>query len=251
MGGGIAERLGVDNQLFLYDYQVEKAEQLEQSGHGKVFRNLMDVVKNAEVIILAVKPQNIKEVANKIGNKTRDDQIIVSLLAGTSIKLLGTCFPASRIIRMMPNLPLILGEGVIGLSADDCISSQDKDHLTTLFKPLGKVFWLPEHQFDALTSLAGSGPAFFFVMVESMIEAGIAMGFTSQESQSIVYQMMRGSLGLLEQHRKHPAELKWRVASPQGTTIAGLKKLEEHALRSAIINTFLEAYNRARELSRE
>jgi pyrroline-5-carboxylate reductase len=170
------------------------------------------------------------------------------LLSGTTLNTLESFFSPSRIVRMMPNLPLIYGEGVIALCADDR-KAEDKDRLQKIFEVLGKVYWLPEEKMDALTALAGSGPAFFFVMVEAMIDSGIAMGFTAADSQKIVLQMLQGSLTLLEKTGKHPGELKWQVTSPQGTTIAGLKRLEELALRGGIINTFLATYERTRQLS--
>jgi pyrroline-5-carboxylate reductase len=97
--------------------------------------------------------------------------------------------------------------------------------------------------------LTGSGPAFFFVMIEAMIDAGIAMGFSAIDARDLIHQMLQGSLTLLEKTSKHPGELKWQITSPQGTTIAGLKKLEESALRGGIMNTFLAAYDRANQLS--
>ncbi len=150
---------------------------------------------------------------------------------------------------MMPNLPLIYGEGVIGLCSDEKMIKEDRDILAKLFESLGKIYWLPESKINGLTALTGSGPAFFFSMVESMIDAGIAMGFAAKDAQSLVYQMLKGSLTLLERSEKHPGELKWQIASPQGTTIAGLKRLEELAVRGGIMNTFLAAYDRANILT--
>jgi pyrroline-5-carboxylate reductase len=101
---------------------------------------------------------------------------------------------------------------------------------------------------DAFTSLASSGPAFIFIIVEAMVDAGIGMGFNAKDAQALVQQMMKGSLTLLEKTSKHPGELKWQVASPEGTTIAGLKKMEEEGVRAGIINTFFAAYERAKQL---
>ena len=148
----------------------------------------------------------------------------------------------------MPNLALIYGEGVIGLSSDENIPQKNKEDLTKAFELLGKIHWLSEDKINALTALTGSGPAFFFVMVEAMVDAGIAMGFTAHTAQDLIYQMLQGSLTLLEKTSKHPGELKWQIASPQGTTIAGLKTLEELAIRGGIMNTFLSAYDRANKL---
>ena len=249
MGTALARRLSQTHTLFLYDRHAERAQHLAREGHGTACGEMREALTSADVVILAVKPQNMQEAASSMGSDLRDNQILVSLLAGTPIAAFRHHFPVASIVRMMPNLALIHGEGVIALSSDENTNTASKEPLTQAFALLGKVHWLPEGKMDALTALASSGPAFFFVMVEAMIEAGIAMGFTAKEAQGLVYQMLRGSLTLLENTHKHPGELKWQIASPQGTTIAGLKRLEELALRGAILGTFLAAYERAAQLS--
>lgn len=249
MGKGLAERLSATNQLYLYDHHVEKAEILEQEGYGKACRDIKEAFDHSEIVILAVKPQNFKEVAILIGKELKKEQIVISLLAGTSVEILKRSFPGVVIVRMMPNLALIYGKGVIGLSSDEKMLKKDKESLTKIFESLGKVYWLTEDKINALTALTGSGPAFFFVMIEAMIDAGIAMGFSAIDAQDLIHQMLQGSLTLLEKTSKHPGELKWQITSPQGTTISGLKKLEELALRGGIMNTFLAAYDRANQLS--
>jgi len=244
MGSGLAQRLSQTNQLFLYDHTNKKSELLAEKGYGKACTSIIEALSSSEMIILAVKPQNLKQLAELIKDHLRDSQTVVSLLAGTTFETLRQSFPYVQIVRMMPNLPLIYGEGVIGLSLSKKMKNEDKEHLTKIFESLGKIYWLSEEKIDALTALAGSGPAFFFVMIEAMIDAGIAMGFSASDAQSLIYQMLKGSLTLLEQTSKHPGELKWQIASPQGTTIAGLKRLEELALRGGIMNTFLAAYDR-------
>jgi pyrroline-5-carboxylate reductase len=249
MGNGLAQRLSTTHQLSFYDHHVEKTEKLEQQGYGKAFKDIKDALHQSELIILAVKPQNLKEAASLIHRELKETQTLVSLLAGTPIEILKTLFPNVNIVRMMPNLALIYGEGVIGLSSDEKMLEKNKEYLSNAFKSLGKIYWLPEHKIDALTALTGSGPAFFFMIVEAMIDAGIAMGFAAKDAQGLVHQMLQGSLTLLEKTDKHPGVLKWEIVSPGGTTIAGLKKLEEQAVRGHIINTFLAAYERAQQLS--
>lgn len=249
MGSSLAARLSKTHQLCFYDHHIEKAEKLELEGYGKARKGITEAADHAELVILAVKPQNMKEVGHAIGKELKKEQVVISLLAGTSIEILKGFFPAASIVRMMPNLALIFGEGVIGLSSDKSLPQKIKDDLANTFELLGKIIWLPEDKINALTALTGSGPAFFFAMVEAMVDAGIAMGFTARHSQELIYQMLRGSLALLEKTSKHPGELKWQIASPQGTTIAGLKTMEEQAVRGAIMNTFLSAFDRANELS--
>lgn len=243
MGSGIAERLSKTTQVCLYDHHFEKAEMLEQKGHGKAYKEIKGALDRSEVVILAIKPQDLKEVAPLLRNELKKDQIVVSILAGTTLKTLKQFFPDATVVRMMPNLALIYGEGVIGLSSDETLMA-----LTELFKPLGKVYWLPEDKINGLTALTGSGPAFFFSMVEAMIDTGVALGFASPDAQKMVYQMLKGSLTLLEKSGKQPSELNGQIASPKGTTIEGLKRFEELGIHDGIMNTFLAAYERAKSM---
>ncbi len=249
MGSAIAERLSPYNQLFLYDHHSEKVKLLEDKGFGKG-STLNDALHQCEVLFLAIKPQNLKEASLFIRKGLRKDLAIVSILAGTSVQTLSDLFPGQRVFRMMPNLALIYGKGLIGLTTDERIDAQEKKSLADLCMPFGKVMWMPEEKMDAFTALASSGPAFVFTIVEAMIEAGIGMGLTAKDSQMIVQNMIHGSITVLDQTGKHPGELKWQVASPGGTTIAGLQRLEEKSVRSGIIQTFLAAYERSREMSR-
>jgi len=249
MGSGLAQRLSETNQIHLYDHNHEKANKLEEAGYGKAFDHISEALRHSEMVILAIKPQNLKEAADLIGKNLKENQILVSLLSGTSLEVLKNFFPKVKIVRMMPNLALIYGKGVIGLTCDSHFPKSDKELLSKSIESLGKLIWLPESKIDGLTALAGSGPGFFLVMFEAMVEAGIAMGFTPKDAQDLVHQMILGSLTLLEKSGKHPAELKWQITSPAGTTIAGLKKLEEEALRGSIINTFLACHERAHQLS--
>lgn len=250
MGSGIAIRLSEANQLFLYDHDSGKTELLAKKGYGKACQKIDEALSESEMIILAVKPDNITQARELIKNYLRNDQMIVSLLAGVTIETLQNYFRNVQIVRMMPNLAVMYGEGVVGLSSNENLKKEDKENLTTIFSPLGKIHWIPEEKINALTALAGSGPGFVFAIVEAMIDSGIAMGFSHPDSKDLVCQMLKGSLSLLEQTGKHPGELKWQVTSPKGTTIAGLKKLEESAIRGGIMNTFLSAYDRANELSK-
>lgn len=231
MGSALARRLAPTQQLFFYDHNAHKSEKLAAYGTP------CPEIPEADLTILAIKPQSLPIVI--------PNNMIVSLLAGTSIATLRRHFPhASSLVRMMPNLALTEGQGVIGLASE----GPPLDYLAALFAPLGKIYWLPEEKMDALTALTSSGPAFFFAIVEAMIDAGIAMGFSSHESKDLIYNMLQGSLSLLS--KKEPADLIKQITSPQGTTLAGLKKFEELGIKEGLMNTFLAAYERAKELGR-
>ena len=250
IGKAIAEKLAPFHTLHLYNKSYEKAAHLEKLGVGVSYKDCLQAIQNAKVILIAVKPQNINEVAQTFGKKLKKSQVVISLLAGVSLTTLHELFPKTTILRMMPNLALLHGKGLLGISSREEIPQKEKTTLLKLFEPLGTIYFLPENKINGLTALTGSGPAFFFALIEAMIDSGIAMGFNSKDAQTLVYHMLQGGLSLLQESKAHPGELKWQIASPQGTTIAGLQKLEELALRGGIINTFLAAYQRAQELDR-
>lgn len=248
MGKALAKMISQEHDVLLFDHNFEKTHSLEKIGCGRACANLDEALENVECAILAIKPQSLATLI-KVFPHNLCPPILISLLAGTSIGQLKKDFTATHLIRMMPNLAMAYGKGLIGLATDESIPQATKDLINNLCHPLGMIYWLPEAKLNAFTSLASSGPGFTFVLIESMIDAGIAMGFNAQDSQAIVQQMLKGSLHVLEHSKKHPGELKWEVASPGGTTIAGLRKMEEEGLRGTLINTFMAALERAQNLS--
>jgi len=172
---------------------------------------------------------------------------VVSILASVPIAKLKEAFPGKAVLRMMPNLAVRYGDGVVALAEDPDLLHM-KHIIEENFSPLGLIKWIPEEKFDAITALTGSGPAFVFAMVQAMVEAGIAMGLSATEGYELVKQMMGGALTMLYESDDHPTELKWRVTSPGGVTIAGLRAFEERSVGSGIIETFLAAYEKSKNL---
>lgn len=248
MGSALAHRLAPHHQLFLYDRSFPVATKLAQDNLGLACQNVEDSIKASDVIFLAVKPQNLAEAADSLRHSIKKEQIIVSLLAGTPLRILKTYFPENPILRMMPNLAITYGEGIIGLSSNETFSEEKKKQWVQIFEPLGHIYWFSEDKMNPLTSLASSGPSFFFSMMEAMVDAGTAMGFEEHVSRSLVHQMIRGSLALLEKSGGRPEELSKKIASPGGTTEAGLKKMKQRSVRDGIIDTFFAANDRAKEL---
>lgn len=250
MGSALAERLSHEQEIHLYNPHIEKAKKLQDQGFGFAHSTLKDAIEGASVVFLATKPQSLVEVVKSLKDLLKPGQILISLLAGTPIARLKEFFAQTQVIRMMPNLAISCGEGLIALSLEPTLKDQSiVDEITKLAKPLGKVYWLEEKMIDAFTSLAGSGPAFFYAIIEAMIEAGMGMGFSPKDSRELVYQMIKGSMHLLENSNKEPEVLKKQITSPGGTTLAGLQKFEENGVRDGILSTFYAAHKRAKELS--
>lgn len=234
IGSGIAKRLEKDHTIYLQSRQNKK--------------DLHKSIANADVIILAVKPHSLPALVMEMG-EVKSDKLIVSTLSGLTQKTLSEYFPQVPVIRIMPNLALKTGKAVIGVSEDGA-SDEQKIKIETILSPLGKSYWIPESKFDALTALTGSGPAFVLVMIEAMVEAGIGLGFSHKQSLELVMQMLEGTLSLLREG-KHPAEIKWQIATPGGTTIEGLKKLEDKGLRIAVMEAFHAAAEKAKRMSKQ
>lgn len=249
MGAAFARRLSKSHDLFLFDHAAEKAKKLAREKYGQAVDSMGQAIHKADAVILAIKPQNLEEAALAIKKELKKGQILISMLGGVPLLVLKKYFPANPVVRIMPNLGVLMGKGAIGVAVEEPLNDKVKKELIKLFEELGKVYWIPEGKMDAFTSLAGSGPAFIFVLIEAMVESGIAMGFTSDEATEIVYQMLHSSLGLLEYTHKHPAELKWQVTSPGGTTIAGLQKMEQFAVRNGVMQTFLAAYEKSKQFA--
>lgn len=248
MGTAFAKRLSINHEIGLFDRNFHKAEKLATEYCGHAFANIKEALDWADAIILAVKPQNLSAAAPLINDSAKDKQMLFSLLAGITLETLSHHFPRCQIVRLMPNLAVGHGDGLIGMATQKEVGQSEMDALAKLFEPLGKVFWLPEEKFNAFIALGGSGPAFMFVLIEAMVDAGISMGLNVHEAQLIIHQMIKGSLTMLDETEKHPGKLKWEVASPGGTTIAGLKIMEEEAMRSSMIKTFWAAYTMAKEM---
>ncbi len=248
MGSAFAKQLNMNHEICLFDRNLNKAEKLAKEHNGHACENIKEALDFAEAIILAFKPKDLSEAAPLINSLVKEKKLLFSLLAGITLETLCKYFSSFQVVRLMPNLAVGHGEGLIGLATQKELDRAEKDMIHKLFEPLGKVFWLPEEKFNAFIALGESGPAFMFVLIEAMIDAGISMGLNVDEAQQIIHQMIKGSLTMLDETEKHPGKLKWEVASPGGTTIAGLKMMEEEAVRSSMIKTFMTAYSKAAEM---
>ncbi len=250
MGSSFAKKLGAAHELFLVDRTYDKAQKVASESGGTALKSPVELVKQSEIILLAIKPQNLVSVAHEIKESLSHSHLLVSILAGVPVRQLKHHFGHVTLLRMMPNLAVKYEKGILGLCEYEVLPKDIKKKIEQIFSPFGALYWLPEDKMDALTSLTGSGPAFAFVLIEAMVEAGITMGFSSTQSLQMVLEMLKGSIKMLEETGKHPAELKWQVSSPAGTTIAGLNRLEKENVRYGIISTFIEAQDRSKDIAK-
>lgn len=251
MGSAFARHFAKKNTVILCDHDPKKAAQLAGEIKGTYHEKASDAIHAAEIIVLAVKPKDLSSIAQETESAFKSGKILVSILAGASVAMLKKHFPSAVIVRSMPNMGLIYGEGVMGLVNSPDLSAATKTTIDSIMDGMGLNLWLTESKVEAITALSGSGIAFILVVIEAMIDGGVHLGFTSQEAREIVLKTMEGAIALLKESGKHPAELRLQIASPGGTTIAGLKMMEECGVRSGIVKTLAACHEKALNMMKD
>lgn len=204
----------------------------------------------ADYIILAVKPQIIKFVLEDIKNDAAN-KIIISIAAGVKTELLFDYLGSTaKIVRVMPNTPALVGEGMSALYYSPKVEADEKVFVDKIFNSLGETVEVKESTMDAVTGLSGSGPAFVYIFIEALADAGVLNGLDRQTALKLAAQTVKGGAEMVLNTDSHPAELKDMVASPAGTTIAGIAELEDNAFRSAVIKAVKKAAQRSEELGK-
>jgi pyrroline-5-carboxylate reductase len=209
-----------------------------------------EAVAGAELVVLAVKPDVVPAVAAELAGCLEPGACVVSIAAGVSIQALEGALPAGTpVVRAMPNTPLLVGEGATVLAAGASAGDVHLRLARSLFEPAGLCLQLPEKTLDAVTGLSGSGPAYVCVVIEALADGGVRAGLPRDAAIALAVQTVLGAAKLVRETGDHPAAWKDRVATPGGTTIAGLLALERRGLRAALIEAVDAAARRAAELS--
>jgi pyrroline-5-carboxylate reductase len=206
-------------------------------------------VAGAEVVVLAVKPQDMEVLLSQVSGHLTADQTVLSIAAAIPTRFIESRLEQpAPVVRAMPNTPSVVHEGMAGIAAG---RHADEAHLklaSEVLTHVGRVVTVPEAYLDAVTAISGSGPAYFALLAEAMIEAGILLGISREVSTELVIQTMLGSAKLLRDEHMHPVELREMVTSPGGTTIRAIRVLEQSGVRAAFLNAIQAAMERAQEL---
>jgi len=207
-----------------------------------------EVVKGVEVVILAVKPQELSKVTGELKGLL-SQQLVLSIAAGATLESLHQGLGHSCLVRAMPNMAAQIGEGMTVWTATDGVNQKQKEMAQSILAAMGKEIYVSgEKYIDMATALSGSGPAYVFLIIEALIDAGVHIGLPRDIAEKLVVQTMLGSTRAVEVMGKHPAELKNMVTSPGGTTAEGLLQLEAGGLRSLLLQAVIAAYNKAKSL---
>lgn len=235
-------------QIIACDPSAAATDTLAAEIPGSVIAHTNDrVLADADVVFLAVKPQHVDAVAAGLGSSV-EETLLVSIAAGVNIARLRGLFGTERIIRVMPNTPCLVGQCAAGFSAGEGTSEADRLLVRQLLDAVGLAFELDEKLLDAVTGLSGSGPAFVYVMIEALSDGGVRMGLPRHVATALAAQTVRGAAEMVLASEEHPALLKDQVASPGGTTIAGLAALENAGIRAGLIAAVEAATRRSIEL---
>lgn len=239
------------SQLLVNDVD-ESRTTLFASEFGAQSAQQQDLVSRSDVVILSVKPDQVADVLNSTFQSWHTGQIIISIAAGLTIDYLQKRLPPGvMVVRAMPNLPALIGDGIAAISTGAGLQDEDICKVEVLLQGMGSLLRIDESKMDAVTAVSGSGPAYIMLVAEAMIEAAVHIGLDWQSARKLVIATMLGSTRMLEITGQHPAQLKNQVSSPGGTTIAGLRQLEEMGLRTAFFNAIESAYLRAIKLGQE
>lgn len=237
------------DDLIVGEKRPERARELEER-YGVTVVSNRDAARKADTLALVVKPQDMALLLEEIAPELRPGQLLVSLAAGTTTAWIESRVPEGvAVVRVMPNTPALVDEGMAAIAPG---SHCDDDHLAvaeSLLASTGRVLRIPERQMDAVTAISGSGPAYIFFVVESMIEAGVHLGLPRATATELVVQTLVGSARMLRETGSHPVVLREQVTSPGGTTAAALRELEVHRVRAAFLAAMEAARDRSRDLA--
>jgi pyrroline-5-carboxylate reductase len=235
--------------LIYYDPDPARQAQMDELGVAAALDN--PEVMHAPLVVLGVKPQVIPAVLAGIQEFARPWQLIISIAAGVPLAVLEEACPESRIIRVMPNTPTLVGAGMAALAPGRKVTPDDLALALELFRAVGEAVVVEERLMDAVTGLSGSGPAFVAVFIEALADGGVKMGLPRPLALTLATQTVLGTARLCHEEQMHPAILKDLVTSPAGTTIAGLHALESGGFRGAVIDAVSAAAARSKELGKK
>lgn len=251
MGGALVKavaKAGYSESIYIFDSFEQKTAQLS-SEFGVNVSDSKKIVNECDFIFLGVKPQVIDGVLAEIKDdlQKRDDCILVSMAAGVAIDKIEKGSAAKKIIRIMPNMPVSVGEGMILASGYNVSESEIAD-FNDIIKCAGRVDWIDEKLIDAGCAISGCGPAFVYMFIEALADGAVSCGLPRDKAMLYAAETVLGSAKAVIESGKHPGKLKDEVCSPGGTTIAGVKALEDKAFRSAAMSAVIEAYNKTKAL---
>jgi len=250
VGGLIVSQSSKPKNIICSDISQDKLDQVKSKFKVRTTTNNLKAVAEADIIIFAVKPQIMAATLVETAAKLDMSKLVISIAAGVPLAAMEACINKDlRLIRVMPNIAAFVKEAASAIAAGAHATKEDVGLAMEIFNSIGKCIFLKENYLmDAITGLSGSGPAYIFLIVDALADAGVKMGLSRQDSLFLAAQTIYGAAKLLIETQEHPGQLKDKVTSPGGTAIAGLATLESGGLRTTLINAVEAATHRSQEL---
>jgi pyrroline-5-carboxylate reductase len=230
----------------------ERCGELEQRYGIRTDTDNRAAVRNATLVVIAVKPQYFDEVTEELRNSVSPEALVVTIVAGITLHHVEDVLGTPAVVRVMPNTPGQIGKGISVWTASPAVDSAARERARTLLEALGTEEYVShESELDMATALSGTGPTYVFLIMEAMIDAGVHMGFSRRRATKLVLETMRGAVEFAGSNAHHPAELRNQVTSPGGTSAAAMYELERGRLRTVLTDAIWAAYRRCVELGKE
>jgi pyrroline-5-carboxylate reductase len=247
--GILSKGLAAPGDIVADDISAERRKSLAQGYDIAVTGDHNIAVKGADVIVLAVKPQNLPDLTPELRSKLTGSQLILSIIAGARIATIKDGVGHELVVRAMPNTPAQIGEGVTVWTASGEVGPSQREMARSILGALGREIYVADESYiDMATAVSGSGPGYIFLIIEALIDAAVGLGLSPNMARELVLETVVGAGRLAQATGKEPAELRDMVTSPGGTTAAGLLKLEEGGLRELLDRAVIAAYERAKTL---
>lgn len=248
--GFVASKNTGDTEIYIFDLDSKKCKKLEKELHVKVAQDLLQLIERCDILLLAVKPnvcsQLLTEDAPLFAGKA-----LISIVAGWGGERLKNALPENaRVLRVMPNTPAMVCEGMIVFEEGDTLRDIEHAFAETLFLSVGEVVTLDAQLMDAATALSGSGPAYAYLFIEALADGGVKAGLPRKTALELAAQTVKGAAMMVADTGIHPGELKDRVCSPGGTTIDAVAVLEQHSFRGAVIAAVDACYEKSKQMSK-
>jgi pyrroline-5-carboxylate reductase len=246
---GLARGVLTADDVYVAEVSEERAAYIRTKFGVPAGADAADAVDGADVTLLAVKPQEFEKLGRALKGHVAAGQVLVSIMAGVPIHKIQRISGHQGIVRVMPNTPAAIGEGMSVWTATADVSDASRSHVAALLGAMGREVRVDDERYlDMATALSGSGPGFVFLLLEAFIDAGVHIGFRRDVAETLAIQTFIGAARYAEATGKHPAQLRNEVTSPAGTTAAGLAELESAGVRAAILDAIEAAYERSKEL---
>ena len=245
----LARGLTKPETIIVSDIAKARLRHLEPKYGVAVTASNLKAISGKDIVVLAIKPQNLAEVMPELGGKLKSSQLVLSIIAGAKIDTLSKGLKHGAVVRAMPNTPAQIGEGMSVWTATAEVTEQQKASAKAILGAMGKELYVDDESYlDMATAVSGSGPAYFFLMVEALVDAAVKIGLPRDIARELVLQTMLGSAKFIQQSGEEPAELRRKVTSPGGTTAEALLRLEKGRFSQLLIEAVKAAYDKAKRL---